>query len=614
MSGVDDLKKLGAVRIGKGHLKKVGKLKVGKGFSERLNEVLADANQEGASMSAEIAMAVVETSHEPFVGMDAEGRITTWNPAAEEVFGWTAEEAIGQTVEDTLVPPDLRESYHRVLERFLWTGKTPELSDRWEMSVMCKDGREIPVEATISSFKGRDGVHFHGFFHDITAREAEEERRLRTDNYREVQLAVAGVLASSPSIQDAVPRVVEELAKGLEWEVGAHWAVVDDNTLSCDTFWSHKKFDAGSLESLTRELGLKATEGLPGKVLATRLPQMIKDISAEDSSYRTEVAADAGLRASIAIPLVRESDLVGVIELFTTQELAHDEELMQILAVISSQVGQFISRRAAEEESEKIKDEFFSLVSHELRTPLTSVIGYTEMLAKKEGSKLSDQGRKMIDVIKRNAKREMRLVGDLLLLVRIEGGRFELLPGVVELPQVAAQSVEAAGPAAEKMGIRLSLKSDPVPAFEGDPERIGQVIDNLLTNAIKFTYGDGEVAVRITEESERAVIEVADTGRGISKEDQGRLFERLYRASSVTEDHVPGTGLGLTIVKAITEAHGGEIAVRSELGKGTTFRIELPMKPIRGDAGGARGSERLGAGCHPSRATAAGAPAGGPGG
>jgi PAS domain S-box-containing protein len=582
VSGVEDLKRLGAVRIGKGHLKKVGKLKVGKGFSERLNDVLAEANSEGASMSAEIAMAVVETSHEAFVGMDAEGRITTWNPAAEETFGWTEEEAVGKTVEETLVPGDLRDAYHRVLERFLWTGKAPELSDRWEMSVMCKDGTEIPVEATISSFKGRDGLHFHAFFHDIREREAEEERRMRTDQYREVQLAVAGVLAQSPSVQDAVPRVVEALAKGLEWEVGAHWGVVDSNTLSCDTFWARPKFDAGSLESLSRELSLKAGEGLPGRVLATRLPQMVDDIDEHDDTIRTEVAVESGLRACIAIPLVKESDLVGVIEMFATEGRPLDEELMQVLAVISSQVGQFIARRAAEEQSERIKDEFFSLVSHELRTPLTSVIGYTDMLAKKEGAKLSDQGRKMIDVIKRNAKREMRLVGDLLLLVRIEGGRFELLPGVVELPQIAAQSVEAAGPAAEKMGIRLSLKSDPVPAFEGDPDRIGQVIDNLLTNAIKFTYGDGEVAVSVTQEGERAVIEVADTGRGISQEDQSRLFERLYRASSATEDHVPGTGLGLTIVKAITEAHDGEISVHSELGQGTTFQIHLPMRPVRG--------------------------------
>jgi two-component system, OmpR family, phosphate regulon sensor histidine kinase PhoR len=134
------------------------------------------------------------------------------------------------------------------------------------------------------------------------------------------------------------------------------------------------------------------------------------------------------------------------------------------------------------------------------------------------------------------------------------------------------------------MGIRLSLKSDPLPAFEGDPDRIGQVIDNLLTNAIKFTYGDGEVAVRVAQEANVAVIEVADTGRGISEEDQRHLFERLYRASSATEEHVPGTGLGLTIVKAITEAHGGQITVQSELGRGTTFRIELPMRPVRADA------------------------------
>lgn len=591
MSGVEDLKKLGAVRIGKGHLRKVGKLTVGRGFSERLNEVLSEASGEmnGASLSAEIAMAVVETSHEAFVGMDSDGVITTWNPAAEETFGWEAEEIVGETVASTLVPKDLRDPFRKALERFLWTGAAEDLDERVELSVVHKDGRELPVEATISSFKGADGgLHFHAFMRDISSREAEEERRRRAETYREAQLAVAGVLAATPSVSEALPQVIEALAESLEWDVCAHWTAGEGGvSVTCTSLWTRPDVEASEYERVAREITLSTGEGLPGGVLESKQPAMVEDIGEGPASVRTELAAQAGMRGSMAMPLLLEGNVIGVLEFFSRHARPHDDELVQTLTVISSQIGQFISRREAEAQTEKIKDEFFSLVSHELRTPLTSVIGYTDMLAKKEGSKLSEQGRKMIDVIKRNAKREMRLVGDLLLLVRIEGGRFELLPGKVELPQVAAQSVEAAGPAAEKMGIRLSLKSDPIPAFEGDPDRIGQVIDNLLTNAIKFTYGDGEVAVRIAQEGELAVIEVADNGRGISEEDQAHLFERLYRASSATADHVPGTGLGLTIVKAITEAHGGQITVRSELGRGTTFRIELPMTPLRGDQAGA---------------------------
>ena len=591
MSGVEDLKRLGAVRIGKGHLRRVGKLKVGKGFSERLNEVLADSSDKrsGAQMSADLAMAVVETSHEAFVGMDAEGVITSWNPAAEETLGWEAEEVVGRPVADVLVPEDLRDPFRKALERFLWTGDAEDLDERVELSVIHRDGHELPVEATISSFKGPDGgLHFHAFMRDMSSREVEEERRHRAETYREAQLAVAGVLASAPSVAEALPRVIEALAENLGWDLCAHWSAGEGGvSVTCDAFWSAPEVDSAEYQRVAREITLNAGEGLPGRVLDSKSPVMIEDIGEGPPSVRTELAAQAGMRGSMAMPLLLEGNVTGVLEFFSRHSRPPDEELLQTLAVISSQIGQFMDRREAEAQSEKIKDEFFSLVSHELRTPLTSVIGYTDMLAKKEGEKLSEQGRKMIEVIKRNAKREMRLVGDLLLLVRIEGGRFELLPGKVELPQIAAQSVEAAGPAAEKMGIRLTLKSDPVPAFEGDPDRLGQVIDNLLTNAIKFTYGDGEVAVRIAEEGGVAVIEVADTGRGISEEDQKHLFERLYRASSVTEDHVPGTGLGLTIVKAITEAHGGQIRVQSELGKGTTFRVELPMKAVSADAAGA---------------------------
>jgi protein-histidine pros-kinase len=263
--------------------------------------------------------------------------------------------------------------------------------------------------------------------------------------------------------------------------------------------------------------------------------------------------------------------------------------------VIVTQLGHFVARREAEREAERMKDDFFSMVSHELRTPLTSVIGYAEMLLRKDGQNLSEGGLKMVDVIRRNAKRELRLVGDLLTLVRIENGRFEVEEGTVELPQVVAQAVEAAGPAAETCGVRVLLDSQPVPTFVGDPERIGQVVDNLLSNAIKFTFGaPGKVMVRAHPEGETAVIEVEDTGRGISEEDQAHLFERLYRTKSAEKEHVPGTGLGLTIAKAIIEAHGGRIAVRSELGKGTTFRVELPIRrPAVQDQPEAEGSPPL---------------------
>jgi signal transduction histidine kinase len=116
-----------------------------------------------------------------------------------------------------------------------------------------------------------------------------------------------------------------------------------------------------------------------------------------------------------------------------------------------------------------------------------------------------------------------------------------------------------------------------VPAFDGDPGRIAQLIDNLLSNAVKFTPEGGVVAVRTTRENGTAVLEVSDSGVGIPQEEQTRLFDRFFRASTATDHAVPGTGLGLTITRAIAELHGGTVTVRDRSGGGTVFRVELPL-------------------------------------
>jgi signal transduction histidine kinase len=139
------------------------------------------------------------------------------------------------------------------------------------------------------------------------------------------------------------------------------------------------------------------------------------------------------------------------------------------------------------------------------------------------------------------------------------------------------QAVEAARPAASKREIELTAEATSTPSFEGDPHRLGQVVDNLLSNAIKFTPKGGEVSVRLGASNGVAAIEVIDTGTGIPEDQQEFLFDRLYRAPSAAASAVPGVGLGLTIVKAIVDAHHGRVTLESKPGVGATFRVELPV-------------------------------------
>lgn len=227
------------------------------------------------------------------------------------------------------------------------------------------------------------------------------------------------------------------------------------------------------------------------------------------------------------------------------------------------------------QEGERLKDEFFALVSHELRTPLTSIIGYLELVLDDE-EELADEARRFLEVVERNAKRLLRLVGDMLFVAQVEAGRLSLESSAVDLDKVAAESVEAARPAAERAGVSLTLTAEPVRPILGDRDRLGQMLDNLISNALKFTSDDGHVDVRMASAEDRAIVEVSDTGMGIPDAEQQQLFERFFRASSATSNAVPGAGLGLTIVKTIVEAHGGTVGLTSREGEGTIVRVELP--------------------------------------
>jgi len=231
----------------------------------------------------------------------------------------------------------------------------------------------------------------------------------------------------------------------------------------------------------------------------------------------------------------------------------------------------------AEREAARLQDEFVSLVSHELRTPLTSVLGYLELLT--DGTDpLTDEQREYLTVIDRNARRQLRLVGDLLLSAQVDAGRFAITPQRTDLADVVTASVTSATPAAEGARVRLesSIEASPVVA---DPVRLAQALDNLVSNAIKFTPAGGTIRVAVAPYGEGARITVADTGIGIPPDELESLTTRFFRASTATRRAIPGVGLGLSITKAVVDAHGGTLSITSQVGEGTTFTIDLPATP-----------------------------------
>jgi signal transduction histidine kinase len=274
-----------------------------------------------------------------------------------------------------------------------------------------------------------------------------------------------------------------------------------------------------------------------------------------------------GGAALSGVVLLRLAGLVRAVERAGRAERLARREAEQAQQLLAYQNEQLV-------EIDRLKDEFVSSISHELRTPLTSIAGYVELLLEEE----DDQGKRgHLTIVDRNADRLLALVSDLLFAARLQYGRLELERSPVDLQGLVVQCVDSARPRAQAASVQLDLETEEVPEIQGEPAKLAQLLDNLVSNAIKFTPRDGRVDVRLAVAGETIRIEVSDTGIGIADAERDRLFERFFRAQSALERQIQGTGLGLYISKAIVDAHGGRIGVHSAPGRGTTFVVELPV-------------------------------------
>ena len=305
------------------------------------------------------------------------------------------------------------------------------------------------------------------------------------------------------------------------------------------------------LRRLAGELGLPLSGTVPERLLA------IAEKMTEPERYRARMLALAETPGDASID---EFEVAGTGRVFRgyTSPLA-DGRIWTLREV------------TADRELDRMRDAFVATVSHELRTPLTSISGFLEMMEDEE-HELGEAGRQYLEVIRRATERLHALVEDLLLVAQIEARRIELELAPVDLVELASRAVESAQPAAAEKGIALDLVSDHPPAVLADATRLSQVLDNLVSNAVKFTPDGGRVT--ITVEPNRLV--VADTGIGVAVEEQKQVFSRFFRASTATQRAIPGTGLGLAICHALVEQHGGSIEFLSEEGAGTQVVVSLP--------------------------------------
>jgi PAS domain S-box-containing protein len=464
------------------------------------------------------------------------------SPAIVELLGYSLDEwARKPQLFDEILHPVDRDDVLAAIDAAKQAGDPYE----GEYRVFRDDGTIVWVRdraVTVRDARGRP-LHWQGFLVDVTERKNAEVR------YRTLaeQLPLITYIDTAYSNDEAAayvsPQVEDILGYSLaEWEADPHFFV--DHLHPDDRDWVREA------QRLARE---------SGEALEVEYRFLAKDgrVVWLHDSY-TIVRDETGrpwYTQGYALDITARKQAEADRETLLSQAQMQNERLREL---------------------DRMKDEFVALVSHELRTPLTSIRGYLELLLE-DADGFEQTHTDWLSVIDRNSERLLCLVEDLLLKAQVNAGRVALTVKEIDITAIVEQSVETGAPVAAARGISLISSTAPVPSVAADPTRLGQVIDNLISNALKFTPAGGRVEVRASERDGRARIEIADNGTGISAAEQERLFERFYRTAQAQTDAVPGVGLGLSIAKAIVEAHGGTISCESVEGAGTTFAIELPL-------------------------------------
>ncbi|HKQ76677.1 MAG TPA: PAS domain S-box protein [Blastocatellia bacterium] len=516
---------------------------------------------------------------------DLEGRFTSMNLTAERITGHQRDEVLKMNI-GQIVAPEHLETVRRTMADRVTNGAD---TAPYEIEIICKDGRRLPIEVNARLIY-EDGRPFaiQGIARDISERKREEKAGQRRSRQSALRADISEILADPEiTLRQCLQKCAEAVVTHLDAAFARIWLFDErDQTLELQA----------SAGMYTHIDGAHARVPLGkfkvGMIAEEKTPHLTNDIVNDPRVGDQDWARREGLVSFAGYPLVNGDRLIGVIVMFAKHKLEND--MINALEVVADKVVHGIERRWVEnqraaflareqearrlaEDASRLKDDFLAMISHELRAPLTAILGWAQML--RSGALDRASAERALLTIERNAKSQAHLVGDLLDASRIATGKLSLENRPVELMSIVEAAVDAVRPSVEAKSLRMQIVLEPwVGPFNGDAERLKQVVWNLLSNAIKFTPQGGLIEVRLERLENKALLIVSDTGQGIDPEFLPHIFDRFSQVDSTMKRRQGGLGLGLAIVKHIVELHGGAIYAYSRgEGQGSDFMITLPL-------------------------------------
>jgi PAS domain S-box-containing protein len=571
----------------------IGASKIARDISERKR---AEAQQ--LQMAA-----IVENSDDAIISKDLNGVILSWNPAAERLYGYTAQEVVGQPV--TMLIPDGRpDEEPHILEQI----RRGQPVDHYETVRVRKDGEIIEVSLTVSPLKDADGriIGASKIARDITPRKRTEEQLREQAEIIKTVNRLGQTLGGELDLHKLVQAVTDAATE----LTGAHFGSFFYNVL--DGQGGH--YMLYTLSGVPREafahFPMPRATDLFGPTFRGEGILRIADVAKDprygkNSPYYGMPEGHLPVTSYLALPVIsRTGEVLGGLffghpeagvftgrhEIILTGMAAQAAVAMDNARLFEAlKRARIEAEQAAEEnerlyreaqESNRIKDEFLATVSHELRTPLTAILGWAHLL--RTGTSDADFTHKAFETIERNARAQAQLIDDLLDVSRIITGKLRIDVQPINPNTFIEAAIESIKPGAEAKGVRLQKIVDTGMVFvAGDPVRLQQVVWNLLANAVKFTPRGGRVQVKLERVNSHVEITVSDTGAGITPEFLPLVFDRFRQADQRKTRQHGGLGLGLSIVRHLVELHGGNVRAESAgEGQGSTFTVLLPVSPV----------------------------------